>query len=82
MKNPLGLAQEVAQMGQPLYRKQEPTGYSNTGEDWTNSAGLLARMNFAGKLANNRVPGVRMAWSGVDTKSIEMKIGSPEFQRR
>lgn len=82
LRNPLGLAQEVAQMGQPLYRKQEPTGYANTGEEWTNSAGLLARMNFAGKLANSRVPGVRVTWADDGQKAVELRIGSPAFQRR
>src|SRR5215472_18654797 len=41
------LVNQIAQMGQPLYRKQEPTGYSNSSREWLNSAGLLSRMNFA-----------------------------------
>ena len=41
------LANQVAQLGEPLYRKQEPTGYSNSSHEWMNSAGLMARMNFA-----------------------------------
>jgi uncharacterized protein (DUF1800 family) len=60
VESAIGLAQQIAQMGQPLYRKQEPTGYSNTSEDWVSSAGLLARMNFAAALMENRVPGVRV----------------------
>ena len=48
------LANQVAQLGQPLYRKQEPTGYSNSSQEWLNSAGLLARMNFAVQLATGR----------------------------
>ena len=48
------------QLGEPLYRKQEPTGYSNAGQDWMNSASLLARMNFAIALAGNRIPGVKV----------------------
>ena len=51
------LVNQVAQLGQPLYRKQEPTGYSNSSQEWLNSAGLLARMNFAVQLANGKVPG-------------------------
>ena len=81
VRNGFGLAAELAKMGQPLYRKQEPTGYSNTGADWKNSASLLARMNFAGALAQNRVPGVRMTWDA-EPKSVELRLGSPEFQRR
>jgi uncharacterized protein (DUF1800 family) len=54
------LAQQVAQMGQPLYRKQEPTGYTNAGQEWVNSADLLQRMNFAIALAAGRIPGVKV----------------------
>src|SRR5258708_32142124 len=51
------LANQVAQLGQPLYRKVEPTGYSNSSQEWMNSAGLLARLNFALQLTDNKVPG-------------------------
>jgi uncharacterized protein (DUF1800 family) len=51
---------QLAQLGQPLYRKQEPTGYTNAGGEWVNSAALLARMNFAIALAGNRIPGVKV----------------------
>src|ERR1041385_5829460 len=55
------LVNQVAQLGEPLYRKQEPTGYSNSSEAWLNSAGLVARMNFALQLADGKVPGVKVA---------------------
>jgi uncharacterized protein (DUF1800 family) len=61
---PFGLAAKIAEMGQPLYRKQEPTGYSNTGSEWVNSAGLLARMNFALALAQNQLAGARVSAAG------------------
>ena len=48
----------MAQLGQPLYRKIEPTGYSSANTEWVNSAALLARMNFALALTANRVPGI------------------------
>jgi uncharacterized protein (DUF1800 family) len=54
------LSQQLAQLGQPLYRKQEPTGYTSSGQDWVNSAALLGRMNFANALAANRIPGVKV----------------------
>jgi len=54
------LGNQIAQLGQPLYRKQEPTGYSSANAEWVNSAALLARMNFAIALADNRVPGVKV----------------------
>jgi uncharacterized protein (DUF1800 family) len=72
------LANQVGQLGQPLYRKQEPTGYSNSSKEWLNSGGLLARMNFAVQLGDNKVPGVK-----VDTaQTTGIGLGSPEFQKR
>ena len=49
--DPTALAQRIADLGQPLYGKAEPTGYSTTSDAWANSAGFLGRMNFAGALA-------------------------------
>ena len=71
------LVNQVAQLGQPLYRKQEPTGYSNSSQEWVNSAGLLARMNFALQLTDNKVPGVK-----VETARAATELGSPEFQKK
>ncbi len=71
------LANQVGNLGEPLYRKQEPTGYSNLNSDWVNSAALLGRMNFAVQVTKNQVPGVKVAAS----KPAEM-IGSPDFQKR
>ena len=56
----VALTQQLNQLGEPLYRKQEPTGYSNKSGDWVNSAALLARMNFALALTNNKVQGVKV----------------------
>jgi uncharacterized protein (DUF1800 family) len=79
------LANQVAQLGQPLYRKQEPTGYANSSQEWLNAGGLLARMNFALQLADNKVPGVKVeahqaARPGDPIAGIA--LGSPEFQKR
>ncbi len=54
------LANQIAQFGEPLYRKLEPTGYSDANGEWVNSAALLARMNFALSLAQNKVPGSKL----------------------
>jgi uncharacterized protein (DUF1800 family) len=70
------LANQVGQLGEPLYRKVEPTGYSNSSEEWLNSAGLLARMNFALQLANGKVPGVKVEAADAAV------LGSPQFQKR
>jgi uncharacterized protein (DUF1800 family) len=50
----------MTQLGEPLYRKLEPTGYSNRSTDWMNSASLLARMNFANALSQGHVNGVKV----------------------
>ena len=71
------LTNQVAQLGEPLYRKLEPTGYSNSSKEWMNSAGLLARMNFAVNLAGNRVAGVQVT----PDPATGITLGSPEFQK-
>ncbi len=73
----LNLIQQLNTLGEPLYRKVEPTGYSNKGSDWLNSASLLARMNFAVALSSNKVPGTK-----VEAKpEIAQTIGGPNFQK-
>src|ERR1019366_7699590 len=42
-------------LGQPLYRKLEPTGYYVTADHWMNTQALLARLNFADQLTHNRL---------------------------
>jgi uncharacterized protein (DUF1800 family) len=71
------LAQKIADLGEPLYGKLEPTGYANTGEGWLNTAGLLGRMNFATALVSGQVPGIRLdtsRWQGKDTTSIAHEV--------
>lgn len=58
VQNPLQLTRVIAQMGEPLYGMEPPTGYANTGDTWVSSSGLIARLNFALALAANRFPGV------------------------
>ena len=58
--DPVALAQRIADLGQPLYGKAEPTGYSTTSDAWANSAGFLGRMNFAGALAGGQIEGVKV----------------------
>jgi uncharacterized protein (DUF1800 family) len=54
------VVQQLNVMGQPLYRKVEPTGYSLKNADWLNSAALLGRMNFSLALVSNRIPGIKV----------------------
>lgn len=52
------LSAELRKLGEPLYGKIEPTGYSSAKAEWVSSAALLYRMNFAVALAHGSVPGV------------------------
>lgn len=65
------LVNELNRLGEPLYRKIEPTGYSSANAEWVSSAGLLDRMNFALALTHNRVNGVKVnvsAWQAEAAK--------------
>jgi uncharacterized protein (DUF1800 family) len=53
------LSQRIAELGQPLYAKVEPTGYPNTGESWTSAGAVLGRINFATALTAGQIPGVK-----------------------
>lgn len=70
------LGNELQKLGEPLYRKLEPTGYSSSNAEWISTAALLDRMNFAVALAHNRIPGVTVEEADWHT------IGSPDFQRK
>ena len=66
------LANQIAQLGEPLYRKLEPTGYANTSAEWVNSSALLARMNFALALTQNKQPGVKVDLSRFSSDPAEV----------
>jgi uncharacterized protein (DUF1800 family) len=74
----------VGTLGEPLYRKLEPTGYSNLNAEWVNSASLLGRMNFALQLAQNHVESVKVDVSrfGADpsevAKALMFRAMSPQ----
>ena len=54
------LAQRIADLGQPLYGKAEPTGYPDQSDVWANTAGFLGRINFAHALATGQIEGVKV----------------------
>ncbi len=55
-----GFHRWTAQMGEPLFMAQPPTGYSDTSEMWVNTGALLERMNFGLALAAGRIQGTRV----------------------
>ena len=69
--DPMTLAQRIADLGQPLYGKAEPTGYSTTSDAWSNSAGFLGRINFAGALAAGQIEGVKVDLGHLPTNKDE-----------
>ena len=58
--NATAMVNQIGNLGEPLYRKVEPTGYSNSNAEWVNSSALLARMNFALQLGDNKLSGVHV----------------------
>jgi uncharacterized protein (DUF1800 family) len=50
----------VAEMGEPLFLCQPPTGYADTADAWVNTGALLHRLNFVLALSGNRLPGTRV----------------------
>jgi uncharacterized protein (DUF1800 family) len=79
------LAQRVADLGQPLYGKVEPTGYPNTAEGWTNTSGVLGRINFSTALSAGQIPGIKIDMSRFNFKdpatvAAELLSGAPSAQ--
>jgi uncharacterized protein (DUF1800 family) len=58
VNNAVALGRTLRELGMPLYFSQPPTGYADTSDAWVNTGALVARMNFAVDLVNNRVRGV------------------------
>jgi uncharacterized protein (DUF1800 family) len=79
VRNALPLARELRDQGMPLYFCQPPTGYDDTASTWVSSGALVSRMNFAVKLGENTLPGVRLPSAD---KQLAVTIGSPDFQKR
>jgi uncharacterized protein (DUF1800 family) len=85
VEDAFALSNQIARLGEPIYRKLEPTGYSNVNSEWVDSSALLGRMNFALALAGNKVPGVHVtpAQGGdVDTIARGLLFREPSEQTR
>ncbi|MDJ0521646.1 MAG: DUF1800 domain-containing protein [Planctomycetota bacterium] len=55
-----GVMQRLGDMGQPVLRQEDPTGYSDAAVDWMDTGVLAVRWQFAFDLLNNRIPGVKV----------------------
>jgi len=52
------LAVHIAEMGQPLFSYQAPTGYSEDSRDWVSTGALVSRLNYALALVGGEVRNV------------------------
>ena len=50
-------AQVVARLGQPIYGRETPNGWPETGDAWINTGAIVNRINFGLALAGGAVPG-------------------------
>jgi uncharacterized protein (DUF1800 family) len=60
----------LGRMGQPVFGRISPDGYADRADQWLSSGAMIARFNFAGALAGNRIKGTKIdiarLLSGVD----------------
>ena len=75
------LAKEIAEMGEPLYLCQPPTGYSDTAEAWVNTGALVARLNFALALAGNSPGTADPPWSRRGRESVDGAVARGSTRR-
>jgi uncharacterized protein (DUF1800 family) len=75
------LVRTLQQLGMPLYQCQPPTGYKDTADAWINTGALIDRMNFALRLATNKLPGTSIA-ALESPDDLSLRLGGPDFQRK
>jgi uncharacterized protein (DUF1800 family) len=71
------LVQKIADMGEPLYSKLEPTGYPDTAEPWLSTAGIMARISLPVELAAKQVPGITLnsaRWKAMDAAAVAREL--------
>jgi hypothetical protein len=71
-------AQLIATLGQPVFGRQTPDGWPETGDKWINTGAILNRINFGTALAAGRVPGAtQQNWPlplGLRRESREVQV--------
>jgi len=65
IENMLPLANNLRQMGMPVYGAIPPTGYDWKSSTWVSTSALVDRMNFALNLAANHLPGITINWTPI-----------------
>ena len=79
------LVQKIADMGEALYAKLEPTGYPDVAETWLSAAALTARLNFAASLVSGQLPGIAVdasRWKGMDNAAIARALLGHEASKQ
>jgi uncharacterized protein (DUF1800 family) len=80
IQDPGVVVQTISDLGQPLYGRPTPDGYSMLSTSWVNSSSLLERMNFSLSLAGNKLgKGVAVDWLDQLTAT---SLQQPEEQER
>jgi uncharacterized protein (DUF1800 family) len=71
----------IGRMGQPLFGRITPDGYSDRAEQWLSSGAMVVRLNFASALATNRIKGTSVKFDpllkdvdGKDRPSVAGKL--------
>lgn len=71
----------IGRMGQPVFGRITPDGYTDRASQWLSSGAMIARFNFASALAANRIKGTKIdvgqLLAGVDDAkkdSVAMKL--------
>ncbi|MCC7460722.1 MAG: DUF1800 domain-containing protein, partial [Proteobacteria bacterium] len=49
----------LAQLGEPIYRCQPPTGFKDAAENWVNAGALVLRIQSALTIADQRIPAIQ-----------------------
>jgi uncharacterized protein (DUF1800 family) len=62
MDNMQPFVNALRDMGMPLYGAIPPTGYNWQASTWVSTGALVNRMNFALRLAANKLPRIAIAW--------------------
>jgi len=73
------LVNALREMGMPLYGSVPPTGYNWQSSTWVSTGALVNRMNFALRLAANKLPGIAVAWPEQEASN---SIASPQAEEQ
>jgi uncharacterized protein (DUF1800 family) len=73
------LVNALRDMGMPLYGAIPPTGYNWQASTWVSTGALVNRMNFALRLAANKLPGIAVTWPN---QAASSPIATPESEEQ